>query len=228
MSGPHSCVFDTTKPDGSLVGRVSEDVLLPGGREVRASLDRPSTATDRGVVACPPHPEHGGHRGDSRLAAVSDALTDQRIACLRFDYGPWTGGEHELQDAAQAVAWMEDEYDAVGLFGYSFGAAIALVTAASDSVVAVSVLAPPARVGDITTVAESLGAIQCPIQVVYGNRDTTVEWEPVVERARTMDGEVVELASDHFFIGQLTAIAEPVTEFFTRSFDQTNDTAQPE
>jgi len=79
---------------------VSETVLIPGGRDVRATLDTAASdgggdATGNGsradavVVACPPHPQQRGHRGDERLTAVSNALTDRGIDCLRFDYGDW-------------------------------------------------------------------------------------------------------------------------------------------
>ncbi|MFB6303693.1 MAG: alpha/beta hydrolase, partial [Haloferacaceae archaeon] len=67
---------------------MSEPVLVPGGRDVRATLDRTGDA-DAAVVACPPHPQHGGHRGDERLVAVAERLTDAGVDCLRIDYGPW-------------------------------------------------------------------------------------------------------------------------------------------
>ncbi|MEF8822225.1 MAG: alpha/beta hydrolase, partial [Halovenus sp.] len=42
---------------------------LAGARDVRVSLD--GGESDRVVVACPPHPQLGGDRHDSRLRAVS-------------------------------------------------------------------------------------------------------------------------------------------------------------
>lgn len=207
---------DTAKPYAACALCVSEDVLVPGRRDVRATLDRPKSPTTSGIVACPPHPEHGGHRADGRLTAISDALTERGLACLRFDYGPWTGGSGEQSDAAQAIEWLQAQYESVGLFGYSFGAAIAITVAPNQPVSAVSVLAPPAQVGDVTDIAQSLATIRHPVQVVYGSRDTTVEWTPVVEQARKMDATVVEVAGDHFFVGQFQVIAEPIAEFFTQ------------
>ncbi len=106
------------------------DVLVPGGRDVRATLDRAgdvdstegvAASADACVVACPPHPQHRGHRGDERLRAVSAALTGGGVDCLRFDYGDWDEGYGERADARNAVAWARDRYDRVGLFGFSFG-----------------------------------------------------------------------------------------------------------
>jgi len=55
----------------------SEELPIPGARDVQATLDSPDDADpDAVVVACPPHPQFGGHRGDARLTAVSEALVE--------------------------------------------------------------------------------------------------------------------------------------------------------
>jgi len=171
------------------------------------------------VVACPPHPEHGGHRGDERLRAVSRALGERGIDCLRFDYGDWDGGRGERADALAALGWAADRYRRVGLFGYSFGGAVALLAAARHGgLAAVSALAPAARLADgdpdpdLDAVA-ALDAVDAPVQVVYGRRDTTADWEPVVERARGLAHEVAELSADHFFVGRADAVAGRVVAF---------------
>ncbi|MUW15666.1 alpha/beta hydrolase, partial [Halorubrum sp. CBA1125] len=136
---------------------MSETVLIPGGRDVRASLDLAASddggsdavagaGSDAVVVACPPHPRQGGHRGDERLVAASDALAARGIDCLRFDYGEWDEGYGETTDADAAVGWAAERYDRVGLFGFSFGGTVALVTAAARPELAgVCALAPTAR-----------------------------------------------------------------------------------
>ncbi|UPV75082.1 dienelactone hydrolase family protein [Halorussus limi] len=194
----------------------SEDLPIPGGRDVRATLDAPDAAdADAIAVACPPHPQHRGHRGDKRLTAVSEALTDAGIACLRFDYGEWDAGYGEREDARNALRWARDRYDRVGIFGFSFGTAVAALAASTvePQPDAVSLLAPTARLAeDLDTVA-ALDDIEGPVQVVYGARDDTVEWEPVVERARELGCEVVELSADHFFVGQHEKVADAVGGF---------------
>ncbi|WP_394355619.1 alpha/beta hydrolase [Halosimplex litoreum] len=207
---------------------MSEPVAVPGGRDVRGSLDEPDDRAEPTacVVACPPHPQLGGSRSDRRLTAVADALTDRDTACLRFDYGEWGEGRGELRDTRAAVAWAAERYGTVGLFGYSFGGCLALVAAAeredretegsTESLAAVSALAPASRVGDGTEAVDAVVAVEridCPGQVVYGSRDDTVDWAPVVERARERGLEVAELTADHHFVGQAGKAARVVADF---------------
>jgi len=197
---------------------MGEPVPLPGGRDSLGTLDRPDT--DAVVVACPPHPQHGGSRSDQRLRAVSDALAPD-IGCLRFDYGPWDEGRGERLDAENALRWAGERYDSVGLFGYSFGAAVALcATAEVDrerAPNALSGLAPPATLVDEGDVVDAVDAVDCPVQVVYGERDTTVDWEPVVGRAREGGHVVHAIPGDHHIVGQAGTVADVVADFFRES-----------
>ncbi|WP_123624538.1 alpha/beta hydrolase [Halorubrum sp. CSM-61] len=206
---------------------MSDTVLIPGGRDVRASLD--TAASDGGdaagngsradtvVVACPPHPQQRGHRGDERLTAVSDALTDRGIDCLRFDYGDWDEGYGESTDADNAVGWAVDRYERVGLFGFSFGATIALVTAASrPGLAGVCALAPTARLSpDVDAVAalDDLVDLGVATRILYATRDSTADWEPVVERAEELGIETEAFESDHFFVGRAGDVGEAVASF---------------
>jgi alpha/beta superfamily hydrolase len=205
---------------------VTERVLVPGTRDVRATLDvpleggandagAPTSTTEACIVACPPHPQLGGSRTDARLRAVSDALVKRDVACLRFDYGEWDEGNGERRDARNAVSWASDRYAQVGLFGYSFGASVALLAAAGRSTVAVvSALAPGAQVADFDVVG-ALDAIDCPVQAVHGERDETVDWAPVVERARELGFQTESLPADHHFVGQHDRVAATVARFLT-------------
>jgi alpha/beta superfamily hydrolase len=193
---------------------MSETVHVPGGRRVVATLDSPET--DRAVVACPPHPRYGGSRSDQRLRAVSDALGPD-VACLRFDYGPWDGGRGERVDAENALAWASERADSVGLFGYSFGAAVALCAAADLDAAAepavLSVLAPPPALTEHLDAVTALEAIDFPVPVVVGERDDTVDWEPVADRAAELGHAVERLPADHHFVGQSERIGETVGPF---------------
>ncbi|WP_336359997.1 alpha/beta hydrolase [Haladaptatus sp. ZSTT2] len=191
----------------------ADPVLVPGGRDVRASHDAVPDATSV-VVACPPHPQHGGRRTDSRLTTVSDTLGDHGIATLRFDYGAWDEGRGEREDARNAIAWAHDHYETVGLFGFSFGGAIALLTAANrDDLAAVSALAPAGSLPAGFDTATALENISAPTQVVYATRDTTANWQPVVDRARALGYRVDELSADHFFVGQTQKVSRCVCDF---------------
>ena len=191
------------------------DVLIPGGRDVRGTLEMPDGEANAIVVACPPHPQHGGSRTDSRLVAVAETLRESGIACLRFDYGPWDDGYGEREDVRNAVRWASERYDRVGLFGYSFGATLALIaTDDLETVDAVSALAPTARLEEDLDAVESLETLSVSLQILYGERDGTVDWEPIVDRARSRGDEVVSIPGDHFFVGQNGTITDAVSEFF--------------
>jgi alpha/beta superfamily hydrolase len=188
-------------------GRImSAPVVIPGGRDVRGRLDSPDA--DSAVVACPPHPQHGGSRADPRLRAVSDALAPE-VACLRFDYGDWDGGEGETVDAGNALSWAADRFRRVGLFGYSFGAGVALRAAARADAPpdACSVLAPPGDAGAV------LHSVECPVQVVVGERDAAVEWAPVADRAAALGHAVERLSATHQFSGDRDRVGRVVGRF---------------
>lgn len=191
------------------------DVVPPGGRDVRGTLDSPdSEDAETIVVACPPHPQDGGTRSDQRLTAVSDALGENGIACLRFDYGDWDEGHGEQEDVTNAVEWARERYDSVGLFGFSFGATMTLLAATDiEDLRAVCALAPDSGRDELDAVA-ALPDIDHPMKILYAERDDTADWEPVVECARELDIDIEELSADHFFLGQEDKVAEQVVEFF--------------
>jgi len=192
---------------------MSESVLVPSNRDVRGTLDDPGQADC--VVACPPHPEMGGSRSDPALRALSDAVD---CACLRFDYGEFDEGRGELADARAALAWARERHESVALFGYSFGGCLALVAAARESragrpPAAVGTLAPAARLSPEVDAVEAVDDIDCPVGVVYGRRDTTVDAEAVAERVESRGGLVETVGADHFFVGQRTKVAERLGTF---------------
>ncbi|UPM42788.1 alpha/beta hydrolase [Halocatena salina] len=191
----------------------SEPVVLEGARDVRGTVTAPEEPTC--VVACPPHPQMGGTRTDRRLTAVTDALAATGIASLRFDYGEWDEGRGEYTDTLNAIAWASERYERVGVYGFSFGGTLALVAAGSADVdvACICALAPDARIGELDAVA-ALGTVGCPTQIIYGKRDTTAEWEPIVERVNETGHTALEMSADHFFVGQTDSIAERVTTFF--------------
>ena len=196
----------------------SERLRIQGARELKATLDTPEEGeTDAVVVACPPHPQMGGDRRDGRLRAVAEALCKREVACLRVDYGLYDGGRAERRDVRDALSWARERADRTGLFGYSFGAGVGLLAAAEEceagtTPAAASVLAPPASSGGEST-ADAIDRLRLPLQVVYGERDGAVDWEPVVVRARERDASVTGVPADHFFVGQQDRVARQVAEF---------------
>ncbi|MFW5949211.1 MAG: alpha/beta hydrolase [Halolamina sp.] len=207
----------------------SDPVVVPSARDVRASLDGGATDdgrqdyTDACVVACPPHPQYRGHRGDQRLVAISDHLTDAGVDCLRFDYGDWDEGYGELGDTYAALAWASERYEMVGLTGFSFGGCLALLAAggtsadgsaaATPDLDAVAALAPPSRLTEDLDAVPAMDRIEAPGTVVYGERDDIADWEPVVEKAEALGWPTTALSADHFFVGRTAAVADAVGEF---------------
>jgi alpha/beta superfamily hydrolase len=203
-------------------------VLVPGARDVRATLDSATTTDgDRAtttdgdanacVVACPPHPQMGGVRSDRRLTATSDALNERGVDCLRFDYGDWDDGYGEREDARNALRWAADRYDAVGVYGYSFGGAIAILAAATVDVTvhAAAVLAPASQLAADLDASAAVEDLPCPLQVGYGERDETADSIPVVEAAERCQQRVIAYASDHHFVGQHDAAGADAADFLT-------------
>lgn len=193
----------------------SSSVRIHGERPLEGTLSQSEASSC--VVACPPHPNFGGSRQDMRLRAVGKALADENVACLRFDYGPWDEGVGEQEDIKRAVKWVSDRYESIGIFGYSFGASLGLLVAAEIECSGVAVLAPSASTEGlvVTDAVKDLPGLH-PFLLIVGSRDTTVDWEPVVEAARDTDAEIMELPADHFFIGNETEIGRSVASFFAK------------
>lgn len=193
------------------------ELPLPGARDVQATLDAPEDGTDAVVVACPPHPQHRGHRGDARLKAVGQSLVGREIACLRIDYGSWDEGYGEREDVRNALRWADERYDRIGIFGFSFGGCESILAATSVDVAvqAVSTLAPAPRIARDLDAVAALDDLDCPLQLIYGSRDTTVDVTPLLERAEELghSGGIVEIPADHFFVTKHEAIGEMVADF---------------
>ena len=218
-----------------MVGSEYRDVRrvpIPGDRDVTASLDEPAGDAGACVVACPPHPQRGGSRSDRRLQAVGDALADCGVACLRFDYGPWDEGEGERQDAVLALAWAAERYERLGLFGYSFGGGVALLAGidhgpndehhkrpAGEDVAGLATLAPAAALPDGSDAAAATEDRTRPTLVVVGERDETVAWERVAERARGAGHVVEAFPADHRFAGHQADVAGAVASFLAEHLD---------
>ncbi|WP_231185393.1 alpha/beta hydrolase [Haladaptatus sp. DYF46] len=194
-----------------------KEVVVPGVRDVRASLDEPEDGSETIVIACPPHPQFNGNRNDNRLVALSDYLGERGAACLRFDYGDWDEGYGEREDARNALRWARERYDSVGIFGFSFGGAIATLAGVDEDAAAIALLAPASRLAEDLDAVAALDEVDVPLKVLYGTRDDVAEWKPLVERARELGFETEEFSADHFFVGQEQKVAGRLGEFLVES-----------
>lgn len=200
----------------------SEPVVLPGPRDVRGTLDRaaPDERSETVVIACPPHPQYGGSRSDPRLRAVSAKLRERPFDCLRFDYGAWAEGTGERTDLRAVLTWADTAYSQIGLFGYSFGGAVAVLVAAAgeetvpEEIAALCALSPGQTLPDGSDVPAAVPAVEAPAALVYGSRDDVVDLSPTVSAARRADWRVTELLADHHFTGRHDEAAAAVADSF--------------
>jgi len=158
----------------------------------------------RGRRRLPAAPQQRGHRGDERLTAVSNALTDR--GSTAFGSTTVTGTKDTAStDADNTVGWAVERYERVGLFGFSFGGRSRSSRRRPAPTRRVCALAPTARLNpdvDAVAVLDDLIDLSVPTRILYATRDSTADWEPVVERAKELGIETIGFESDHFFVGR--------------------------
>ena len=186
--------------------RLAADVVVPDGA---------TTA----VVVCHPHPQYGGNRFNPVVDAVYTRAIHAGLATIRFDFrtdrssgggGGGGGGGAEPLDVIAAL----DEIGTLApgpyaVVGYSFGAAIALLTD-DDRIAALAAIAPPLA---MTTPSPP----RVPTLVLAPRHDqfTNVDAASgIVAGWSTATLEVVESA-DHFLSGQTHAVADRVVSWIT-------------
>jgi len=205
------------------VSATGEPLTFPSeGLSLEGLLHRPRAAPYPAAVVCHPHPLYGGDMHNPVVGAVCQALAEAGIAALRFNYrgvgaseGKFGDGVGERTDAAGALAHLRDLAevipDKVGVIGYSFGAAVALV-AADRNVAAVAAISTPTFGRGVPELA-----IRCPALLISGDQDQVA---PVDRLAALADliGPQCQVAivrgADHFWWGQETKLAEVVAQFF--------------
>jgi alpha/beta superfamily hydrolase len=153
---------------------------------------RPDSAAT--AVVCHPHPDMGGDRHHPVVTALYDGLP---LSTLRFDF---TSSDVAVARAEVGAAIEAAPDPAVVLFGYSFGADIAL-TVADPRVVGWFVVAPPLGVvGPETMVAATDPR---PKRLAVPELD---QYSPPERAARmtanwTAASVVTIPGSDHFLVG---------------------------
>jgi uncharacterized protein len=176
---------------------------FPGGPTLDGRLTVPPHAS-RGVVVCHPHPLYGGDMDNPVVRAIVDACLAAGLAVLRFDFrgtgrsaGVHDGGTGEQDDVRAALDLLEGRLQALpAVAGYSFGASMAAVVAASGRRLAgVALVAPP---GDAITQLDS----SPPLVLVAGSNDHVCSSHALrAWRAVLPAGSAVHVlpGADHFF-----------------------------
>src|SRR5690348_3756218 len=192
----------------------------PDGFTLEGSLSV-TPLTTIGVVVCHPHPRYGGDMDSHVVVGAADACRRVGLATLRFNFrgvgdsgGAWDEGRGEQVDVRAAIAYLREQLATPGrvaLAGYSFGAAMAaLVAASGESLAGLALIAPP-------LVAPSWRSPGRPrtdgsIVVVAGDRDAYCPREALTELGRALpDAKVVVIPhADHFFGGASDALADAI------------------
>ena len=199
-----------------------------GGLAIEGMLRLPEDAADKvpGVVICHPHPRYGGDMHNNVVLGLTERLTKDGFAVLRFNFRgvggsegafDWGGGETDDADAALETLSLRDEVDGsrIGIAGYSFGAAVAIQSATDSTTAhAVAAIACPAPQFRAFSGMELLQ----PKLFVLGDHDHNFpvdQFRFLCRRfAEPRRSEVIS-GADHFFRGHEPTLSEMTSEFFT-------------
>lgn len=204
---------------------VSEKLFIegPAGR-LEAVVDRPGGGALEGcATVCHPHPQHGGTMHNKVAHTLMRAFVRSGFECLRFNFrgvgqseGRFDGGIGELDDALAALRWLGERHpdSPIWLAGFSFGAAIAVKTAAAGHVDGLVSVAPALD----RLASDPEAQPRCPWLIVQGDEDELVDIGETVEWFDSLDPGPELLIVDggeHFFHGRLGELREAVVTFVT-------------
>jgi hypothetical protein len=176
--------------DSSTAGIVADDVepvmfLTEDGVRLEGELRLPDDAARGSAVICHAHPRHGGSKDHPVLWSVRNELAGKRgLASLVFNFrgtmssaGTFGGGRDELQDVRAGVGFVREHARGPTLvFGWSFGASVAVREAFEDDRVSALVLfGLPLRPSDVElpplpTTAQ-LRLLKRPVLLLAGEHD---------------------------------------------------------
>jgi alpha/beta superfamily hydrolase len=201
------------------------------GIRLEGELRMPDDAPRGSAVICHAHPRHGGSKDHPVLWSVRNELAGKRgLASLVFNFrgtmgsgGTYSGGREELSDVRAAIGFAREHTDGPTLvFGWSFGASVALREAFEDRRVnALALFGIPLRPGDLhlppLPEASEVRRLKRPVLFLAGEQD---EYCPSDELRAYGDGaaEVVILdGTDHYLWRREREAAAIVGDFADRS-----------
>jgi alpha/beta superfamily hydrolase len=177
-----------------------------------------------------PHPLFGGTMDNKVVYRVSRALEDAGGVVLRFNFrgaagsaGTHDRGRGEQDDLRAAIAFLRASTRGEGdlpllLAGFSFGAVMSALVAASDETVrGLLLVGTPLK----SYALSELAGTTRPVAFVHGELDEHAIVEQVEELAATLRGPVVVRVipgAGHFFDDQQEALYEAVAEILASGF----------
>ena len=198
----------------------SGDIELESRLDVPLGESRPPC-----VLFCHPDPRHGGAMDNLILEKVNENLLKNGIATLRFNFrgvgnstGEFTGGKSEGTDIISIVEFLSThtliDGSRIGIFGYSFGAWMALeATLATSKIKSVVSVACPQRSYSTFGTVEMVQ----PKLLISGDRDHDFpHGQFKFLSGRFTEPRQVETitGADHFFHGYEDILGELTVNFF--------------
>jgi putative ATPase len=177
------------------------------------------------VVVCHPHSLYGGNMQNNVVVAICEALGQQGIAALRFNFrgvegsgGQFGGGVAERDDVRAALDFVTSaeniNSEKVGLAGYSFGGSVALPVALEEERVRYLALVSPALTESGWQQLEKYPRSKL---VVVGGNDSVIrleKFQQLAEAARHPEEYQTVARADHFWWGLETELSQKVADFF--------------
>jgi alpha/beta superfamily hydrolase len=204
--------------------------LTEDGVRLEGEIRLPDDPPRGSAVICHAHPRHGGSKDHPILWSVRNELAGKRgFATLVFNFrgtmgsgGTYGGGRDELRDVRAAVSAVRERAEGPTLlFGWSFGASVALREAFGDErVSALALFGIPLRPNDLALpplpAAGELRLLKRPVLFLAGELD---EYCPSAELRVYAEGaaEVVVLhGTDHYLWRREREAAMIVGDFADR------------
>jgi uncharacterized protein len=200
------------------------------GVRLEGEVRMPDEAPRGSAVICHAHPRHGGSKDHPVLWSVRNELAGKRgLATLGFNFrgimgsdGTYGGGHEEMRDVRAAIGAVRERADGPTLvFGWSFGAGVALREAFDDDrVAALALFGLPLRPNDLELPPlpepAELRQLKRPMLFLAGEHD---EYCPVDELRAYGHGvaEVVVVeGADHYLSRREREAAAIVGDFAAR------------
>ena len=202
----------------------------PAGR-LEALLNTGAENATHAALVCHPHPLFGGTLHNKVVFHTMKALNSFGFPVLRFNFrgaglshGEHDEGNGEVEDVRAALHWLDAEFHLPLVFaGFSFGAAVGLRAACSDSRVkaAIAVGIPAGPVAARTEVPRTysldfLRECAKPKLFVSGARDQfgpRATLEALVTSVPEPKKLVLIEGADHFFEGRLRELREAIEQW---------------
>jgi uncharacterized protein len=192
-------------------------------RHLEALLNQGAETATHAALVCHPHPMFGGTLHNKVVFHTMKALNGFGFPVLRFNFrgaglsqGAHDEGRGEVEDVRAGLQWLREQFHLPIIFaGFSFGAAVGLRAACSDTDVEamISLGTPVAPVDDRAYDYSFLASCTRPKLFVSGARDQfgpRASLEQLVAALPEPKRLVIIEEADHFFAGRLAELRKAI------------------